>query len=108
MSDIDDLQRRLSAALDRIGQGVADMAAAPKDAGQDVDAIRKSLDDAMAAKDRLETRMAELDAELAEYRQGDGFVFYDTVTEPQRQELSTKIDALSAEVSQVQGVVAGQ
>ena len=56
----------------------------------------------------IDTRFAELDAELAEYRQGDGFVFYDTVTEPQRQELSTKIDALSAEVSQVQGVVAGQ
>ena len=71
MSDIDDLQRRLSAALDRIGQGVADMAAAPKDAGQDVDAIRKSLDDAMAAKDRLETRMAELDAELARLRQSN-------------------------------------
>jgi iron uptake system component EfeO len=56
----------------------------------------------------IDARFAELDAELAEYRQGDGFVFYDTVTEPQRQELSNKIDALSAEVSQVQGVVAGQ
>ncbi|WP_072806999.1 iron uptake system protein EfeO [Rhodococcoides yunnanense] len=56
----------------------------------------------------IDTRFAELDAELAKYRSGDGFVFYDTVTEPQRQELSNKIDALSAEVSQVQGVVAGQ
>ena len=52
-------------------------------------------------------RFADLDAELAQYRQGDGFVFYDTVNEQQRQELSRKIDALSAEVSQVQGVVAG-
>ncbi|QDQ91316.1 peptidase M75 family protein [Rhodococcus sp. WB9] len=52
-------------------------------------------------------RFADLDAELAQYRQGDGFVFYDTVDEQQRQELSRKIDALSAEVSQVQGVVAG-
>ncbi|MCZ4076433.1 cupredoxin domain-containing protein [Rhodococcus sp. H36-A4] len=56
----------------------------------------------------IDTRFAELDAELAKYRVGDGFVFYDTVTEPQRQELSNKIDALSAEVSQVQGVVAGE
>ncbi|WP_176444144.1 iron uptake system protein EfeO [Rhodococcoides kyotonense] len=56
----------------------------------------------------IDARFAELDAELAQYRQGDGFVFYDTVTEPQRQALSNKIDALSAEVSQVQGVVAGQ
>lgn len=52
-------------------------------------------------------RFADLDAELAQYRQGDGFVYYDTVDEQQRQELSRKIDALSAEVSQVQGVVAG-
>ncbi|WP_172650282.1 iron uptake system protein EfeO [Rhodococcus opacus] len=52
-------------------------------------------------------RFADLDAELAQYRQGDGFVFYDTVDEQRRQELSRKIDALSAEVSQVQGVVAG-
>ncbi|WP_181762818.1 iron uptake system protein EfeO [Rhodococcus spelaei] len=57
---------------------------------------------------RIDQRFAELDAELAQYRRGDGFVFYDTVTEPQRQALSHKIDALSAEVSQVQGVVAGQ
>ncbi|MGA9871250.1 MAG: iron uptake system protein EfeO [Rhodococcus sp. (in: high G+C Gram-positive bacteria)] len=56
----------------------------------------------------IDARFAELDAELAKYRNGDGYVFYDTVTEPQRQELSNKIDALSAEVSQVQGVVAGQ
>ena len=42
------------------------------------------------------------------YRQGDGFVFYDKVTEPQRQELSRAIDALSKEVSQVQGVIAPQ
>jgi iron uptake system component EfeO len=55
----------------------------------------------------LTQRFADLDAELAQYRQGDGFVFYDTVNEQQRQELSRQIDALSAEVSQVQGVVAG-
>ncbi|MFE3293470.1 iron uptake system protein EfeO [Rhodococcus sp. NPDC059234] len=57
---------------------------------------------------RIDQRFAELDTELGQYRRGDGFVFYDTVTEPQRQALSHKIDALSAEVSQVQGVVAAQ
>ena len=57
---------------------------------------------------RIDQRFAELDAELARYCRGDGFVAYDTVTEPQRQSLSQKIDALSAEVSQVQGVIAGQ
>jgi iron uptake system component EfeO len=35
-------------------------------------------------------------------------VLYDKVSEPQRQELSRAIDALSKEVSQVQGVIAPQ
>ncbi|KQU46664.1 peptidase M75 [Rhodococcus sp. Leaf278] len=72
-------------------------------------AVRPILDERNAdLGTAIDARFAELDAELAKYRSGDGFVFYDTVTEPQRQELSNKIDALSAEVSQVQGVVAGQ
>ncbi|MCW2553008.1 MAG: peptidase [Mycobacterium sp.] len=57
---------------------------------------------------RVDQRFAEVEALLQKYRQGDGFVFYDTVTEPQRQELSRSIDALSKEVSQVQGVIAPQ
>ena len=60
---------------------------------------------------RVDQRFAEVEALLQKYRQGgqvDGFVFYDKVTEPQRQELSRAIDALSKEVSQVQGVIAGQ
>jgi iron uptake system component EfeO len=57
---------------------------------------------------RVDTRFAESEALLEKYRKGDGFVSYDTVTEPQRQELSRSIDALSKEVSQVQGVIAGQ
>ncbi|ORL37947.1 iron uptake system protein EfeO [Prescottella equi] len=71
--------------------------------------LRPILDDRnpeLAA--RIDQRFADLDAELAQFRQGDGFVSYETLTEPQRQALSQKIDALSAEVSQVQGVVAGQ
>ena len=57
---------------------------------------------------RVDERFADVEALLEKYRAGDGFVSYDTVTEPQRQELSRAIDALSKEVSQVQGVVAAQ
>lgn len=55
---------------------------------------------------RVDQRFADVEALLAEYRNGDGFVSYTSVTEPQRQELSRAIDALSKEVSQVQGAVA--
>ncbi|WP_182358437.1 iron uptake system protein EfeO [Tomitella gaofuii] len=55
---------------------------------------------------QIDQRFDDLDATLAQYHQGDGFVTYDQVTEEQRRELSQKIDALSAVVSQVQGVVA--
>ena len=57
---------------------------------------------------RVDEQFANVEALLAKYRKGDGFVLYDTVTEPQRQELSRAIDALSKEVSQVQGVIAPQ
>ncbi|MBX7450828.1 EfeM/EfeO family lipoprotein [Mycolicibacterium sp. 3033] len=57
---------------------------------------------------RVDQRFAEAEKMLEQYRKGDGFVSYDTVTEPQRQELSRAIDALSKEVSQVQGVIAPQ
>jgi iron uptake system component EfeO len=57
---------------------------------------------------RVDQRFTDVEALLAKYRQGDGFVFYDKVTEPQRQEMSRAIDALSKEVSQVQGVIAPQ
>ncbi|KAA0105127.1 iron uptake system protein EfeO [Mycolicibacterium sp. P1-5] len=55
---------------------------------------------------RVDKGFADVEALLAKYRKGDGFVSYDTVTEPQRQELSRAIDALSKDVSQVQGVIA--
>ncbi|WP_157516968.1 iron uptake system protein EfeO [Mycobacterium sp. MS1601] len=57
---------------------------------------------------RVDQRFQETEALLLQYRDGDGFVSYETVTEPQRQELSRAIDALSKEVSQVQGVIAPQ
>ncbi|MFF0544815.1 iron uptake system protein EfeO [Nocardia thailandica] len=55
---------------------------------------------------QIDRRFAELEAELAKYRAGDGFVSYDTVTADQRAALARHIDALSAVVSQVQGIVA--
>jgi iron uptake system component EfeO len=57
---------------------------------------------------KVDQRFADVEALLSKYRTGDGFVLYDTVSEPQRQELSRSIDALSGEVSQVQGVIASQ
>jgi iron uptake system component EfeO len=72
-----------------------------------VASVRPILDERNAdLGKRVDTQFAAVDALLAKYRQGDGFVFYDKVTEPQRQELSRAIDALSKEVSQVQGVIA--
>jgi len=72
-----------------------------------VASVRPILDerDAELGK-RVDQRFAEVEALLAKFRSGDGFVLYNTVTEPQRQELSRAIDALSKEVSQVQGAVA--
>ncbi|MBP1816915.1 peptidase M75 family protein [Mycobacterium sp. OAE908] len=72
-----------------------------------VASVRPILDerDAELGK-KVDQRFAEVEGLLEKYRQGDGFVFYDKVTEPQRQELSRAIDALSKEVSQVQGVIA--
>ncbi|NLV79587.1 MAG: peptidase M75 family protein [Rhodococcus sp.] len=54
----------------------------------------------------IDSRFADLDLALGQYRDGEGFVSYDTVTDEQRQELSRLLDALSAEVSKVQGVIA--
>jgi iron uptake system component EfeO len=74
-----------------------------------VASVRPILDERNAdLGKKVDQRFAEAEALLATYRQGDGFVLYDTVTEPQRQELSRAVDALSKEVSQVQGVIAPQ
>jgi iron uptake system component EfeO len=69
--------------------------------------VRPILDERNAELGKkVDQRFAEVDTLLEKYRQGDGYVFYDKVTEPQRQELSRAVDALSKEVSQVQGVIA--
>ena len=74
-----------------------------------VASVRPILDERNAELGkRADQRFAEVEALLEKYRQGDGFVSYDKVTEPQRQELSRAVDALSKEVSQVQGVIAPQ
>ena len=72
-----------------------------------VASVRPILDERNAdLGKKVDQRFAEVEALLEKYRQGDGFISYDKVTEPQRQELSRAIDALSKEVSQVQGVIA--
>jgi iron uptake system component EfeO len=72
-----------------------------------VASVRPILDERNAELGKkVDQRFAEVEALLEKYRQGDGFVFYDKVTEPQRQEMSRAVDALSKEVSQVQGVIA--
>lgn len=72
-----------------------------------VAAVRPILDARDAALGtRVDKGFADVTALLARYRAGDGFVIYTEVTEPQRQELSRAIDALSKDVSQVQGVIA--
>ncbi|WP_166906197.1 iron uptake system protein EfeO [Mycobacterium sp. DL440] len=74
-----------------------------------VASVRPILDERNAELGkRLDARFADVEKLLEKYREGDGFVSYDKVTEPQRQELSRAIDALSKEVSQVQGVIAHQ
>jgi iron uptake system component EfeO len=74
-----------------------------------VASVRPILDERNAELGKkVDQRFAEVEALLEKYRQGDGFISYDKVTEPQRQELSRSVDALSKEVSQVQGVIAPQ
>jgi iron uptake system component EfeO len=72
-----------------------------------VASVRPILDERNAdLGKKVDQRFAEVEELLENYRQSDGFVSYDKVTEPQRHELSRAIDALSKEVSQVQGVIA--
>jgi iron uptake system component EfeO len=58
-----------------------------------------------ALMDKITAQFADVRAGIDALRQGDGFVSYDTVPEATRKELSDKIDALSATLSQVPGIV---
>ncbi|MFL6158862.1 MAG: iron uptake system protein EfeO [Marmoricola sp.] len=53
----------------------------------------------------LTSRFAALQKLLDQYKQGDGFVFYDTVTQPQRKELSDAVNALSEPLSKMAGAL---
>ncbi len=55
---------------------------------------------------RVETAFDHLQSLLDQYKQGeDGFVFYDTVTEPQRKELSDAVNALAEPLSKMTGAI---
>ncbi|MCW2677973.1 MAG: efeO [Modestobacter sp.] len=55
---------------------------------------------------QIDQRFSAAQAELATYRQGDGFVSYDQLTEEQLRGLSDSITALTESVSRVAAVVA--
>jgi iron uptake system component EfeO len=72
-----------------------------------VQALRPELQEAdpdLVAQ--IDARFAATQAELAQYRQGDGFVTYDRLTQDQLRGLSDSITALTESVSQVAAVVA--
>lgn len=58
--------------------------------------------------DKITQQFADVRTAINALRQGDGYVSYDTVPEATRRELSAKIDALSATLSQVPGIVMSQ
>jgi iron uptake system component EfeO len=136
MADVNELIARINAptyALDTIqiaggAQGLLDEVAKTKITGEedvyshtDLYDFQANVDGARAALNSLrpiinqrdaalgsaiDRRFGELDAVLARYRTGGGFVSYDMVSQADRTELSRSIDALSAVVSQVQPLVA--
>ncbi|MEI4261901.1 hypothetical protein [Roseovarius sp. D0-M9] len=68
MSDIDAMQSRIMAALDRIGQGLDDMggpAAAPR-TDSEVDQLRQQVEDERLANAQLEERVKQLSARARE------------------------------------------
>jgi len=56
-------------------------------------------------EEQIDERFDDLEALLGKYKKGDGFVSYDTVTEPQRKELSDAVNALSEPLSKMTGVI---
>ncbi|NUU20858.1 MAG: peptidase M75 [Streptomycetaceae bacterium] len=54
----------------------------------------------------LAGEFATIEQQLAKYKQGDGFVSYETVAEPQRKELADAVNALAEPLSKLAGVVA--
>ncbi|GAA1481589.1 imelysin family protein [Gordonia sinesedis] len=58
--------------------------------------------------DKITEQFAVVRSAINQFREGDGYVPYTQVTPEQRKDLSNKIDALSASLSQVPGIVLGQ
>lgn len=58
-----------------------------------------------ALMDKITAQFADIRTAINQFRQGDGYVSYTQVTPEQRKDLSNKIDALSASLSQVPGLV---
>ena len=56
-------------------------------------------------EEQIDERFDALQQLLDKYKQGEGFVSYDTVTEPQRKELSDAVNALSEPLSKMTGVI---
>jgi iron uptake system component EfeO len=74
-----------------------------------VQALRPYLEEAdpdLVAE--IDERFAETGAELEQYRDGDGWLLHDRLTEEQLRGLSDSITALTESVSQVAAVVAGR
>ncbi|MCF2526266.1 iron uptake system protein EfeO [Yinghuangia soli] len=55
---------------------------------------------------QLAAEFAKIEAELAKYKKGDGYVSYETVGEPQRKELSDAVNALAEPLSKLAAAVA--
>jgi iron uptake system component EfeO len=73
------------------------------------DAVRPLLeqrDPELASE--IEQRFSDVDAALAPYRQGDGFVFYEQLNEQDKRKLAQSIDALGEPLSQVAAIVVQQ
>ena len=62
MSQIDELQRRIAAALDRIGQGLDGIQSAGGDEPPGLETLRQELDDEKTANEQLQERVLALKA----------------------------------------------
>ena len=59
-----------------------------------------------ALSQKIQAAFRDLQSSLDQYREGkDDFVSYDTVTEPQRKELSDKVNALAEPLSKLTGAI---
>ncbi|TCL09683.1 hypothetical protein BXY66_1739 [Shimia isoporae] len=127
MSDITDLESRLSAAIERIGAGVATLGAAPaepadraEDMTAEVESLRRALEGEASASAQLEERLRavtqkqeELEAELAkaqeqaETAEGEVAELRAKVDQDSEagDEADARIDELTAKVSELESAL---